>query len=242
MAQSPGYDAIPACRLARKLKAHQQLSRMDSLPRTLVAQGALEIPRQVAADARPAAEEGHRALVASAQRGDNRAFAALVELYQNTVYGFLRARLLEPADAEDLCQEVFLRCYLGREKLSRAAAVGPWLIGIARNLLREHVRRVQRRKEVAWTELCLEIDALGEAHEHRAHDHRHDDALVYLPACLDSLGQSAREAIDLRYRNELRMSEIGLKLKRSEGAVKLLVHRARAALRHCLDGKLKVPR
>jgi RNA polymerase sigma-70 factor (ECF subfamily) len=178
--------------------------------------------------------EGHAALVASAQRGDERAFGALIELYQNTVYGFLRARLIEPADAEDLCQEAFLRCYLGREKLSRATAVGPWLIGIARNLLREHVRRVQRRKEVAWTELCLELDALASEH-----DDMHDEALVHLPGCLDSLGQSAREAIELRYRRQMRMVEVGERLRRSEGAVKLLVHRARAALRNCLDGKLK---
>ena len=207
---------------------------MDSLPRTFAALDAA-LP-QVAVDSRPIAAvdaEGHAALVASAQRGDKRAFAVIVELYQNTVYGFLRARLIEPADAEDLCQEVFVRCYLGREKLSRAAAVGPWLIGIARNLLREHVRRVQRRREVAWTELCLEIDSLASHHEQH-----HDEVLAHLPGCLDSLGQSAREAIDLRYKNELRMAEIGLRLKRSEGAVKLLVHRARAALRNCLDRKM----
>jgi RNA polymerase sigma-70 factor, ECF subfamily len=209
---------------------------MDLLPRTFAAHTAGAQPMEVG-DIRPIAPaeaEGHAALVASAQRGDNRAFAALIELYQNTVYGFLRARLIEPADAEDLCQEVFLRCYLGREKLSRAAAVGSWLIGIARNLLREHVRRVHRRKEVAWTELCLELDALASEHEQH-----HDEALAHLPGCLDSLGQSAREAIDLRYRMQQRMAEIGLALKRSEGAVKLLVHRARAALRNCLDRKLK---
>jgi RNA polymerase sigma-70 factor (ECF subfamily) len=172
--------------------------------------------------------------VAAAQRGDDKAFAAIVELYQNTVYGFLRARLTEPADAEDLTQEVFLRCYLGREKLSRASSVGAWLVGIARNILREHVRRVQRRREVAWTELCLELDALVSDH-----DHAHDDALLHLPKCLDSLGQSAREAIDLRYRSQFRMATIAERLKRSEGAVKLLVHRARQALKHCLDRKLR---
>jgi len=186
----------------------------------------------------PAAEaaEGQHALVANAQRGDHRAFAALIEMYQQVVYGFLRARLLEPADAEDLCQEVFLRCYLGREKLHRASTVGAWLIGIARNILREHVRRQRRRREVAWTELCLELDALvsdpGGAN---------DDALAHLPVCLASLGQSAREAIDLRYRAQLRMAAIAERLKRSEGAIKLLVHRARAALKHCLDQKLKKP-
>jgi RNA polymerase sigma-70 factor (ECF subfamily) len=213
---------------------------MDWPTHTFGAHGAAR--RLSAASARPAAVrsgtaaegEGHRALVASAQRGDERAFAALVELYQQTVYGFLRARLIEPADAEDLCQEAFLRCYLGREKLSRAAAVGPWLIGIARNLLHEHVRSVRRRKEVAWTELCLELDTLV-----GNHDERHDEALAHLPSCLDSLGPSAREAIDLRYASQLRLAEVGERLRRSEGAVKLLMHRARAALRNCLAGKLK---
>jgi len=179
--------------------------------------------------------DGHRALVQASQRGDNRAFATLVELYQATVYGYLRARVLEPADAEDLCQEVFLRCYVGRAKLHRAAAIGPWLIGIARNLLHEHVRGKQRRREVAWTELCLEVDTLvGHAHAEAT------DAIGHLPLCLESLGQSAREALDLRYRSQLRNGEIAARLKRSEGAVKLLVHRARQALKNCLDRKLKV--
>ena len=131
----------------------------------------------------------------------------LHEMHQRAVYGFLRARLLEPADAEDLCQEVFLRCYLGREKFARAPAVRPWLFGIARNLLREHVRRITRRKEVAWTEMCLELDALIETRDE--HD---EDALAHLPACLDSLGKSAREALDLLYQARLKLGEIGEKL------------------------------
>jgi RNA polymerase sigma-70 factor, ECF subfamily len=185
------------------------------------------------AAARTCAADGHQALALAAQRGDRRAFTAIVELYQHKVYGFLRARVTEHADAQDLCQEVFLRCYAGREKLTQASAVGPWLIGIARNLLREHVRRVQQRREVAWTELCLELDAIASEQPGPF-----DDVLAHLPACLDSLGQSAREAIELRYRAQLRMAAIAEKLKRSEGAVKLLVHRARAALKHCLDRRL----
>jgi RNA polymerase sigma-70 factor, ECF subfamily len=180
------------------------------------------------------AAEGHHALVQNAQRGDKKAFAALVEEYQQTVYGFLRARMLEPADAEDLCQEVFLRCYVGRENLTRASAVGSWLVGIARNVLHEHIRERQRRKEVAWTELCLELDTLVGQHHGES-----DDALHHLPSCLESLGQSAREAIDLRFSSAMKWTEIGVRLKRSDGAVKLLVHRARQALKHCLDRKLR---
>ena len=123
---------------------------------------------------------------------------------------------------------------MGREKFERAPAVRPWLFGIARNLLREHVRRVYRRREVAWTEMCLELDRLADSPD--AHD---DDALIHLPACLETLGKSAREALDLRYQARLRLAEIGEKLHRSEGAIKLLVHRARQALKNCLDHRLK---
>lgn len=186
------------------------------------------------ADAAELTADGHQALVVNSQRGDKKAFAALVEIYQQTVYGFLRARLIEPADAEDLTQEVFLRLYLGREKLSRARAVGSWLVGIARNVLREHVKKHHRRREVAWTELCLDLDDLVREHHHVEHD-----ALHHLPGCLESLGQSARQAIDLRYSASLKWSQVGERLKRSEGAVKLLVHRARQALKHCLDRKMK---
>jgi RNA polymerase sigma-70 factor (ECF subfamily) len=192
-------------------------------------------PDEVGTPARPvrAVVDEEAQLVLAAQHGDRNAFSLLVQRHQRTVFGFLRARLMEAADAEDLCQEVFLRCYLGREKLERATTVGAWLTGIARNILREHVRKMSRRREVAWTELCLELDQLTKAH----HGHEHD-AMLHLPKCLDALGQSAREAIDLRYRNQLRMEEIGRRLKRSEGAVKLLVHRARQALRNCLERRL----
>jgi RNA polymerase sigma-70 factor (ECF subfamily) len=172
------------------------------------------------------------ALVEAAQRGDKAAFATIVQQNQSAVFGFFCARMVESSDAEDLCQEVFLRCYLGREKFSRAVAIRPWLIGIARNILREHVRRKHRRREVAWTELCLELETLTEVDDHS------EDAIVHLPVCLESLGKSAREALSLKYHARLKLQEIGKRLCRSEGAIKLLMFRARQALKHCLDRKL----
>ena len=100
-------------------------------------------------------------------------------------------------------------------------------------MLREHVRRKTRSREVAWTEMCLELDHLA-AEETAANA----AALEHLPRCLEELGQSARQALDMRYGASLRLAEIGERLHRSEGAVKLLVFRARQALRKCLDIKL----
>ncbi len=190
-------------------------------------------PAPAAADKAPVDDAlTDRLLIEAAQRGDRPAFEAIVERHQQAVYGYLRCRVLEPADAEDLCQEVFLRSYQGKARFDSTVMLRPWLIAIARNSLREHVRKVHRRKEVGWTELCLDFEGLMD-HE----DERFDDAMIQLPRCLAALGQSARQAIELRYQARLRLSEIGERLHRSEGAVKLLMFRARQALKRCLDGK-----
>lgn len=167
-------------------------------------------------------------------RGDRQAFDDLLQQHQAAIYGYLLARLSAPTDAEDLCQEVFLRCYQGRAKLNQAASLRAWLLGIARNVLREHIRRVQRRREVAWTELCLELDAVVQQERTAG-----NEALDHLPGCVESLGRSAREALEMRYQSRLKLEEIGRLLHRSEGAVKLLMYRARQALKNCLDRKLR---
>ena len=160
-------------------------------------------------------------LIAAAHRGDRAAFQTIVERHQGAIYGYLRSRLLEPADAEDLTQEVFLRSYVGHARFEGTVMIRPWLLGIARNLLREHARKIKRRKEVAWTELCLRLEEDLIEFE----THTYEDVMAHLPTCLGALGQSARQALDLRYQAKLRLAEIGEKLHRSEGAVKLLMFR-----------------
>jgi RNA polymerase sigma-70 factor, ECF subfamily len=160
--------------------------------------------------------------------GEATAFAELMTRHQRLVYGYLRARVMQRSDADDLTQEVFLRCYEARARFDTGALIQPWLLGIARNLLREWARQHRRRREVAWTELCLELE------ESPVPDVAADPALEALPECLAQLGPSAREAIELHYRGDHRLAEIAAWQHRSEGAVKLLLHRARQALRDCL--------
>ena len=165
------------------------------------------------------------------RRGDRTAFTLVIERNQRSVYGYLRARLQQASDADDMMQEVFLRFYLSQARFDSTALIRPWLLGIARNLLREHVRDVKRRKEVAWTELCLELESVlpPDALWTDA-----DDIIRHLPECLDQLGPSARQAVDMHYRSQRKLVDIGRELHRSEGAVKLLMHRARQALKDCL--------
>lgn len=180
--------------------------------------------------AKPLTEE--QRLLRSLKRGDRATFAKVIDRYQRTIFGYLRARVSDLNDAEDMTQEVFLRLYQGRARLAGDVNLRAWLIGIARNVLREHVRDLKRRKEVAWTELCLEVEAMSPVD-----DQDDDTALKRLPGCMAALGQSARSALELHYQSQLRLTEIAARFKRSEGAVKQLMFRARLALRRCLDNK-----
>ncbi len=177
-------------------------------------------------------------LVHAAQAGDERAFEILVERHQRPVYGYFRARVLVANDAEDLCQEVFMRCYQMPATFVSPIMVRPWLMGIARNVLREHIRKLTRRKEVAWSTLCLDID---DANDAPVEENPYEDIVGHLPGCIEALGGSAREALDMYYRCRMRLAQIGERLRRSEGAVKLLMYRARQSLKQCLTRKCEFP-
>lgn len=190
--------------------------------------GGIAVPREQSPRLDP-----EKRLLMAIRAGDERAFATAVSRHQKSVYAYLRSRMLDPTEADDLCQDVFLRFYEGREKLDRAETAISWLLGIARNRLREHARKLSRRKETAWTEMCLELD---ECVTPSAADDPFD-AIDALPRCMEELGPSARDAIEMHYRGQMRLADIGTKLNRSEGAIKLLMHRARQALRNCLERK-----
>src|SRR5581483_11633495 len=112
--------------------------------------------------------------------GDREAFAMLIERHQRTVYGFVRARLLDARDAERITEDVFLRFYESRTRFDSAALVQPWLLSIARTLLQDYVRDMRRRKDVSWTELCLELETVLPADSSFS-----EDARSHLSDCLN---------------------------------------------------------
>ena len=106
-----------------------------------------------------------------------RIFSDVYAQNRGAVFGYFRARTFDTNDAEDLTQEVFLRAYGALARFDTSQQIRPWLMGIGRNVLREHVRKSGRRKEVSWTELCIELeDLLGD-------DSPYDDVMQVLPLC-----------------------------------------------------------
>jgi len=81
-------------------------------------------------------------LIARARAGDQDAFAELVMLHADRVYGAVRRFGLDAGDADDVTQEVFLRAWRGLPRFEERARFSTWLYRIAFN---EAQRRLVRR-------------------------------------------------------------------------------------------------
>src|SRR5215211_6366204 len=123
--------------------------------------------------------------------GDAAAFDALVRRWQQPVARFV-ARLLGPAGpVADVCQEVFLRVYLSRDRYREEGCFSTWLYRIALNLARDHARRLARRPVVLPEEVPA-VAGSDATWEHREIQEGIDLALARLPDPL-------REVLVLRH-------------------------------------------
>jgi RNA polymerase sigma-70 factor (ECF subfamily) len=174
----------------------------------------------------PAPQQDDAALIARAQAGDAKAFGMLYERYFGLVFRYLRSRLSDAREAEDLSATVFLRAYqaLGRYR-ERGWRFSAFLYRIARNALADHFRR--SREEVPVEDLRWEASGskgLDEEVIERESQRRIRQALAALPS-------DYREVIQLRVILGVPTEEVAHWMGRSEGAVRVLLHRALRALR-----------
>lgn len=83
-------------------------------------------------------------IIDAAVAGDRHAFEILMKEYAPVVAGYLRGKVPVHFDVEDLVQEVLIKAYLRIATLKRKERLGPWLVAIARNVLRDSYRsRIQ---------------------------------------------------------------------------------------------------
>lgn len=82
------------------------------------------------------------------RRGDVDAFETLFRQFQGNVYGWIVQIVRDPALAEDLTVETFLRIHKARRRFNSGAAFGPWARRIATNLAIDHIRSRPREQEL----------------------------------------------------------------------------------------------
>lgn len=171
--------------------------------------------------------EDDRALLERARRGDGRAFAALFDSHARAVFGFLRARGADAAEAEDVVQAAFVLLWEKRRDLELAGdSALPWLIGSARLLLLASRRRTARRRETLVAEPPGTPDAAPSPE--RAAELR--ELQGFATAAIARLAPADRDILELCVDQGLSYREAARRLHLTESTVRGRLARARRRL------------
>jgi RNA polymerase sigma-70 factor (ECF subfamily) len=105
------------------------------------------------------------ALIASARKGDTRAFNQLVLLYQSMAYNLAYRILSNPDAAADATQDAFLKAYKAMRKF-RGGSFKAWLLRIVTNACYDQLRIKQRRPTSSLDDLPVEADHTDYLRDH----------------------------------------------------------------------------
>ena len=168
-------------------------------------------------------------VIERARNGDRSAFAELYDTHVDSVYRYLLYRVREPADAEDLCSEVFTRAFANIHRYRwQGKSFLAWLYTIARNAVTDRRRRDRP---------TVEIDnAYGLAEDGpTAHDRAvHAEAVDALRGAVRHLTSEQQEVLVLRFVENRSSREVAKILGKNEGAIRALQFRALGRLRKLL--------
>ena len=154
---------------------------------------------------------------------------ALVRDYSALLYRVALSILRNPAEAEDVVQEVFLRVLQRQRELAAIVDMRPWLVRIAWNLALDRRRRV-RPEQIDDAFVAQLVATSLPADQALAETRR----IAQVLAAVERLPEKERQALLLSAMEELSTAEIGAILRRSESSVRSLLFRARARLRERL--------
>jgi RNA polymerase sigma-70 factor, ECF subfamily len=169
--------------------------------------------------------------------GDESAFAFLVQKYRRPMVGFMYRLCHNPATAEELAQEVFLRVYRSRATYEPSAKFTTWLYRIATNLAANHARDTRHERPENTVRLDepdqetgstpdLADDSLS-AEEQILKRER----LAAIRSKVNALPERQRVAVIMHKYQQMDYREIAGVLKLSESATKSLLFRAYETLR-----------
>lgn len=171
-------------------------------------------------------------LAQRASKHDQAAFAELYNAYVEKIYKYIYYKVGDPTDAEDLCEQVFLKAW---EAIGRYTWCGypfsSWLYRLAHNLVVDFYRT--RRESVPLQDVL----ATGSEPEDP------QDALMQtldaaeLKEAICQLTEDQRQVISLKFIEGYENAEIAQMLNKKEGAIRALQYRALRSLQGIMDAQ-----
>lgn len=168
-------------------------------------------------------------LVRKASAGDEQAFSELYDLYFEKIYRFVYFRVNHREVAEDLVSETFIRAWDRLIEIEAISAFNSWLYQIARNLVIDYYRAKKPSIDIDNLENLLEYeDQVIEQTDFTFKQKKFLEAVK-------KLSSDQQLVIKLKFLDELDNQEIAIILNKSEGAVRVIQHRAINELKKLLN-------
>ena len=160
------------------------------------------------------------------------AFTELYRAHLRDVYSYAYYRIGNHHDAEDLTEQTFLQAYRHFERAQRESngrPLRPWLIRIAHNLAANYYRDRSRKPQTQLEDAAI-VSAPHDTEDLVEGRQELQDVLEGVA----NLPDDRREALIMRFALGMDNREIARALDRSEGATKVLIHRAIKQLEQAL--------
>ena len=164
-------------------------------------------------------------LLAKAKQGEQAALAEIYNLYFKKIYRFIFFRVGHKEIAEDLAEDVFLKAFGKLSTLSEDGALVGWLYQIARNIVIDYYRHKKTTVALDEVENTLEyetnvIDLVDLQGQHKV-----------LLKLIKELSPEQQIVTKLKFFEDLDNDEIAALLHKTEGAIRVIQHRAISKLK-----------
>jgi RNA polymerase sigma-70 factor, ECF subfamily len=172
------------------------------------------------------------ALVERCRQGDLGAFDEVYRAHSRKLYGLAVRMLGNPADAEDMLQEIFLAAHRKLDSFRGESALGTWLYRLAVNLCLDYLRS-RTGRAIHMTDALADDPVLADASSHRLAERA--VTKMDLERAIAQLPEGCRTAFLLHDVQGLEHQEVGEIMGIAEGTSKSQVHKARMRLRTLLS-------
>lgn len=184
----------------------------------------------------PEVELGAQTQIEKLRRRDPDALTSVISRYQHRLYRFLLRLVGDPAMAQDLFQQTWLRVVERIGKYDASRAFEPWLFSVARNLAIDHLRRKQPESLDEPVETGRRIDLLAEQSASALDNCLKSERIARVMARLEELPAVYREVLTLRFEEEMKLEEISELTGTRLSTVKSRLRRALINLRERVEG------
>ena len=165
-------------------------------------------------------------LISKAKKGDRDAFGQIYNLFYRRIFRYCKFNCAE--EAQDICQETFLRAYksLGKFSEKRGGSFQAYLFAIARNIIIDYRRK---KKDVLLKEYqdIGEEDDLDERIDKKRENQKLKEAIA-------KLAETDRQIVVLRYFEEMTTYEVAKAVGMREGALRVRLHRTLKKLKEII--------